>query len=45
MDLSGTRNVSLIFGKDPNPDAIVKGYVDADIAKDQDKGRSVTGCL
>ncbi|KAJ0844964.1 putative RNA-directed DNA polymerase [Helianthus annuus] len=41
--LNGTRDLGIVYGNFDDQDAIVKGYVDSDFAKDSDKGRSITG--
>ncbi|GJU68569.1 retrovirus-related pol polyprotein from transposon TNT 1-94 [Tanacetum coccineum] len=39
----GTTDVGLVYGRDQGKHADVNGFVDADYAKDTDKGRSITG--
>ena len=41
--LKGTADVGLVYGRDQGKHVDVKGFVDADYAKDPDKGRSITG--
>ncbi|KAD6795292.1 hypothetical protein E3N88_06188 [Mikania micrantha] len=43
--LNGTKDVGLIFGQESDADSNVYGYVDADFAKDLDRGRSNTGYI
>ncbi|KAK9048691.1 hypothetical protein SSX86_032343 [Deinandra increscens subsp. villosa] len=43
--LNGTAGYGLKFGKCTLSEHVITGYVDADFAKDRDKGRSVTGYL
>ncbi|GKB31108.1 retrovirus-related pol polyprotein from transposon TNT 1-94 [Tanacetum coccineum] len=39
----GTADVGLVYGRDQGKHVDVDGFVDADYAKDPDKGRSITG--
>ncbi|GKA44372.1 retrotransposon protein, putative, ty1-copia subclass [Tanacetum coccineum] len=39
----GTADVGLVYGRDQRKHVDVDGFVDADYAKDPDKGRSITG--
>ncbi|GJV04765.1 retrotransposon protein, putative, ty1-copia subclass [Tanacetum coccineum] len=41
--LKGTADVGLVYGRDQGKHVDVDGFVDADYAKDPDKGRSITG--
>ncbi|GKB53990.1 retrotransposon protein, putative, ty1-copia subclass [Tanacetum coccineum] len=41
--LPGTTNVGLVYGTNHGNHVDVTGFVDADYAKDPDKGRSITG--
>nr|GEU33819.1 retrovirus-related Pol polyprotein from transposon TNT 1-94 [Tanacetum cinerariifolium] len=41
--LKGTADVGLVYGRDQGKHVDVDGFVDADNAKDPDKGRSITG--
>ncbi|GJS37477.1 retrovirus-related pol polyprotein from transposon TNT 1-94 [Tanacetum coccineum] len=41
--LKGTADVGLVYGRDQGKHVHVDGFVDADYAKDPDKGRSITG--
>lgn len=41
--LNGTRNYGLLFGRGCDNGSVIQGFVDADFAKDLDKGRSITG--
>ncbi|GJZ71664.1 hypothetical protein Tco_0635515, partial [Tanacetum coccineum] len=41
--LWGTANVDLMYGTDRGNHVDVTGFVNSDYAKDQDKGRSITG--
>ncbi|GJZ26731.1 retrovirus-related pol polyprotein from transposon TNT 1-94 [Tanacetum coccineum] len=41
--LKSTADVGLVYGKDQGKHANVDGFVDADYAKDPNKGRSITG--
>ncbi|GKC90446.1 retrotransposon protein, putative, ty1-copia subclass [Tanacetum coccineum] len=41
--LKGTANVGLVYDRDQGKHVDVDGFVDADYAKDPDKGRSITG--
>ncbi|GKA40987.1 retrovirus-related pol polyprotein from transposon TNT 1-94 [Tanacetum coccineum] len=40
--LKGTADVGLVYGRDQGKHVNVDGFVDADYAKDPDKGRSIT---
>ncbi|GKB17957.1 hypothetical protein Tco_0851880, partial [Tanacetum coccineum] len=39
----GTADVGLVYGRDQGKHVDVDGFVDADYAKDPNKGRSITG--
>ncbi|GJY54523.1 retrovirus-related pol polyprotein from transposon TNT 1-94 [Tanacetum coccineum] len=41
--LKGTADVGLVYGRDQGKHVDVDGFVDADYAKDPNKGRSITG--
>ncbi|GKE38680.1 hypothetical protein Tco_1462085, partial [Tanacetum coccineum] len=41
--LKGTADVGLVYGRDQGKHVDVDGFVDADYAKDPDKGRSIIG--
>ncbi|GKC24312.1 retrovirus-related pol polyprotein from transposon TNT 1-94 [Tanacetum coccineum] len=41
--INGTADVGLVYGRDQGKHVDVDGFVDADYAKDPDKGRSITG--
>ncbi|GKB43117.1 retrovirus-related pol polyprotein from transposon TNT 1-94 [Tanacetum coccineum] len=41
--LKGTTDIGLVYGRDQGKHVGVGGFVDADYAKDPDKGRSTTG--
>nr|GEV72910.1 retrovirus-related Pol polyprotein from transposon TNT 1-94 [Tanacetum cinerariifolium] len=41
--LKGTADVGLVYARDQGKHVYVDGFVDADYAKDPDKGRSITG--
>ncbi|GJR94831.1 retrovirus-related pol polyprotein from transposon TNT 1-94 [Tanacetum coccineum] len=41
--LKGTADVGLVYGRDQGKHVDVDGFMDADYAKDPDKGRSITG--
>ncbi|GJY08649.1 retrovirus-related pol polyprotein from transposon TNT 1-94 [Tanacetum coccineum] len=41
--LKSTANVGLVYGRDQGKHVNVDGFVDADYAKDPNKGRSITG--
>nr|GFA25159.1 retrotransposon protein, putative, Ty1-copia subclass [Tanacetum cinerariifolium] len=41
--LKGTADVSLVYDRDQGKHMDIDGFVDADYAKDPDKGRSITG--
>nr|GEX89957.1 retrovirus-related Pol polyprotein from transposon TNT 1-94 [Tanacetum cinerariifolium] len=41
--LKGTTDVGLLYGRDQKKHVDVEGFMDADYAKNPDKGRSITG--
>nr|GEW92759.1 retrovirus-related Pol polyprotein from transposon TNT 1-94 [Tanacetum cinerariifolium] len=41
--LKGTADVGLVYGRDQGKHVDVNGFVDADYAREPDKGRSITG--